>query len=358
MRSALKLAARGLGKTRPNPAVGAVLVKDNKIIGRGYHKKCGSDHAEIQAIKNSKASPQGADIFVTLEPCGHYGRTPPCAQAIVEAKIKKVFYGCADPNPKTAGKGLSIMKQAGIKIVHGPMKEEVEHFNGPYLKWITKRIPLVTAKWAMTMDGKIATKTNDSKWITSKEARKVAHEIRNIVDAIVVGTTTALEDDPELTCRIPSGKTPLRVVLDRTMRLPLNRRLYSTLEAGPVLVYTAKPECSKARSLKKLGIYVTAIKEDKTGGLDLRAVLRDLGRRSIHHLLVEGGGTLLGKCFDLSLIDRTVVFVAPKISGGKDATTPVSGSGVTKMSNALPIVLRRTKQVGPDFVFWGDLGVR
>ncbi len=354
MRKALELAARGLGRTRPNPAVGAVLAKGDTIIGSGYHHECGTPHAEIQALAACRESPAGSTLYVTLEPCGHHGRTPPCSQAIIDAKIKRVFYGTGDPNPLTSGKGLEQIREAGIKVVQGPLCEECDHFNAPYLKWMQHKLPLVTAKWAMTLDGKIATRSRHSKWITSEEARRFAHTLRNRVDAILVGTQTALVDDPELTCRIPDGNTPLRVALDRSMKLPPTGRLFSTTSKGPVLIYTENRSCAQAEALLKQGVEVQEVAADRYG-LDLGAILADLGARSIHHLLVEGGGTLLGRFFDQELVDRVCVFLAPKIAGGTDAVTPVGGLGIETMDKAPRITITKMQQVGADVVFLGDV---
>lgn len=354
MRKALNLAARGLGRTRPNPAVGAVIVKQGRIIGQGYHRLCGGPHAEAAALQNTSASARGADIYVTLEPCGHEGRTPPCAAALIKAGIKRVFYGCPDPNPKTAGKGPALLKKAGVTVTHGPLREEAAHFNAPYTTWMQNHIPLVTAKWAMTLDGKIATHTGASRWITGEAARKIAHKLRHSADAIMAGTTTFLRDDPLLTCRVRGGITPVRIVLDRQLRLPLDRRVFHSVEAGPVILYTATDKPKKRKALEKMGVAIHRIRQ-RDRGLDLKAILKDLGRRDIQHLLIEGGGALLGRCFDLDLVQRVVVFMAPKLIGGQGAVTPVAGQGATDMTQALPLRITRRRQAGGDLVLWGDV---
>ncbi len=354
MREAIRLARRGLGRTCPNPAVGAVLVKGTRIIGRGFHRECGGPHAEIEAIAAATAPPRGADLYVTLEPCGHQGRTPPCSRAILEAGIRRVFYGCRDPNPKTRGKGLRYLRRAGVAVAEGPLEEAARHLNGPYLKWVTQGVPLVTAKWAMSLDGKIGTRRRQSQWITGREARRIAHTLRNEADAVLVGTETVLADDPELTCRTPGGRTPVRVLVDRQGRIPLKRRIFSTLDAGPVLLYTSRAGVPKARALAALGVDV-AVVPCKAEGLRLHAVLRDLARRGLHHLLVEGGGAILGSMFDDSLVDRVVVFAAPTVIGGEAAVVPVAGRGVQSMDAAVHLDIRRFRRAGRDFVFWADV---
>jgi diaminohydroxyphosphoribosylaminopyrimidine deaminase/5-amino-6-(5-phosphoribosylamino)uracil reductase len=352
MRAALRLAARGLGRTRPNPAVGAVIVARGAIIGRGYHARCGMPHAEAVALACARGSARGADLYVTLEPCGHLGRTPPCADAIVAAGIARVFYGCPDPNPITAGKGLARLRKAGIAVCEGPLEDEARRFNAPYLHWVAEHRPLVTAKWAMTLDGKIATRTADSRWISGEESRRIAHGLRNTVDAVMVGTGTLLTDNPALTCRVRGGRTPLRVVLDRRGKIPLDARVFATLAEGPVLVYTA--HAGRARALAARGIEAVLVKPTRAG-ISIDGVLRDLGARGIHHLLLEGGATLLGAFFDAQRIDRVVVFVAPKLTGGSHAPTPIAGIGVKKMDAAPLLDVTRVMRAGPDVVWWADV---
>ena len=355
MRAALRLAARGLGRTHPNPAVGAVIVARGEIIGRGYHARCGLPHAEAVALARARGSTRGADLYVTLEPCGHFGRTPPCADAIVAAGIARVFYGCPDPNPITAGKGLATLRAHGIVVRQGPLEDEARRFNAPYLHWVAERRPLVTAKWAMTLDGKIATRAADSRWISGEASRRIAHRLRNEVDAVMVGTGTVLADDPELTCRLRGGRTPLRVILDRRGRIPLDARVFTTLRAGPVLVYTAN--AGRARTLAARGIEAALVAPARAG-ISIDGVLRDLGARGIHHLLLEGGATLLGAFFDARRIDRVVAFVAPKLAGGARAPAPIAGAGVKKMDDAPVLAVTRMARVGSDLVWWADMPPR
>jgi len=354
MKEALRLARRGLGRTRPNPAVGAVIVKGGRIVGRGWHRKCGEPHAEAMALRDAGRRARGADLYVTLEPCGHWGRTPPCAAGAVSAGIKRVFYGCRDPNPLTAGKGLRILRRAGVLAVEGPLAEEARYLNEPYLKWVTTKIPLVTAKWAMTVDGKIATRTFHSRWITGEKAREEAHRLRNEVDAVLVGTETVLKDDPLLTCRIRGGRTPIRILLDRRGRIPLSSAVFTTIEEGPVVVYTARMKDSRVKTLRKRGVEVHRVRA--TGrGLSLTAVLRDLGKMGVHHLLVEGGGAVLGAFFDSRLVDRAVVFLAPKVIGGEEAVGPVRGKGVAVTADALGGAIRRIRRLGDDLILEIDM---
>ena len=356
MRAALSLAARGLGRTRPNPAVGAVLVRHGAVIGKGWHRRAGLPHAEVEALAAAAGPVRGADLYVTLEPCGHTGRTPPCARAIIEAGVARVFYGCDDPNPLTAGKGLAMLRRAGVIVTRGPLENEARTFNAPYLKWITRGTPLVTAKWAMTLDGKIATRTGHSRWVTGPAARAIVHRLRGRVDAVLVGTGTVLADDPELTCRAPGGRTPVRVILDRTGRVPAGARVLRTASAGPVVVYTRR---AAARSphwgpTAARGVEIVPVPEAR-GGLSLPCILRDLGARGFQHLLVEGGAELLGRFFDLRLADRALVFLAPRIAGGAGAVTAVAGRGARTMHAALSAAVTRLRHAGPDVVLWADI---
>lgn len=356
MREAIRLARRGEGRTSPNPCVGAVLVRDGRIIGRGFHRKAGLPHAEPEAIASAREDVHGADLYVTLEPCGHSGRTPPCADAIIHAGIARVFFGSFDPDPVTAGKGLACLREAGVEVVRGPCAEEADRLSAPYRHWKETGIPFVTAKWAMTLDGRIATRTGDSKWISSDAARILVHRLRDRVDAVIVGKGTLLADDPLLTARIPRGRTPLRVALDPLLEAPLDRRLYRTVSEGPVLVAVGPdaPE-ERRRALADRGVEV-AVFPAAGDRIDLDALLADLGRRGVQHLLAEGGGRLLGDLADRGRIRRVMVFVAPRIIGGEGAVAPVLGAGVERIAEALRIEDPRVRRVGDDTLVEGEVG--
>jgi len=351
MRRALRLARRGLGWTRPNPAVGAVIVKEGRIIGEGFHRRAGEDHAEIVALKSCRESPRGAAIYVTLEPCGHFGRTPPCSHALAKAGIRRVYFGSPDPNPVTAGKGLRYLRQKGVEVIHGPLSEEADWLNGPYFTWVKEGRPLVTAKWAMTLDGKIATRTGQSRWISGPEARRLVHQLRAEVDAILVGTNTVLRDNPLLTCRIRGGRNPVRIVLDRRLRLSEELRIFGP-EAATILVTScSKLRGAKAKRLARKGIQLLGVAEKK-GRLNLRRLLELLGKQGFHHLLVEGGGETVAGFLQDGLLDRILVFIAPRIFGGKQAPGPVGGRGVGAPDAAWRFRLREIRRVGKDLALW------
>ncbi|MBN1418473.1 MAG: bifunctional diaminohydroxyphosphoribosylaminopyrimidine deaminase/5-amino-6-(5-phosphoribosylamino)uracil reductase RibD [Planctomycetes bacterium] len=355
MREAVRLARRGEGRTSPNPCVGAVIVRDGRIIGRGFHRKAGLPHAEPEAIASAREDVRGADLYVTLEPCGHAGRTPPCADAIIRAGIARVFFGSHDPDPVTAGKGPARLREAGVEVERGPCADEADRLSAPYRTWKETGIPFVTAKWAMSLDGRIGTRTGDSKWISGDAARILVHRIRDRVDAVIVGTRTLLADDPLLTARIRGGRTPLRIALDPFLEAPFDRRLYRTVSDGPVLVAVG-PEAPDARrrALADLGVEVRAFPA-AGDRIDLDALLADLGRRGIQHLLAEGGGRLLGDLADRGRLRRVMVFVAPRIIGGEGAVSPVLGAGVARVAAALRIEDPRVRRIGDDLLVEGDV---
>ena len=353
MRRAMELACAAVGSTSPNPPVGAVVARDGRTVGEGHTQPAGEAHAEIVALRQAGESARGSTLYVTLEPCSHQGRTPPCTDAIVSAGVSEVHASVVDPNPLVSGGGLKQLRRAGIEVTLGEGSAEAEELIAPHAKFITTGTPLVTAKFAMSLDGKIATRTGDSKWITSVESRRYVHELRAQSDAIMVGIGTALADDPQLTARdlegCPLPRQPVRVVVDSRGRLPPDAALLR--QPGRTLVFVSDGDAARQTCLS--AEWVVAPGDD--GRVDIRAVLSELGRRQITSLLVEGGGTLLGALFDEGLVDRVVGFVAPVIVGGKDAPSPVSGTGVARIADAMRLTGVRMERFGYDVAFIGSV---
>ena len=313
MRLALEEASRGLGRTAPNPAVGAVLVRGGKVVGRGHHARAGSPHAEIEALRQAGARARGADLYTTLEPCDHFGRTPPCSLAVIEAGVRRVFVGSRDPNPLVDGKGTARLRRAGIEVVAGLLRPECDALNAPWFRFIGSGRPFVTLKVAATLDGRIATRAGDSRWVSGPEARAWVHRLRDRVDAVLVGRGTAQADDPRLTTRLPGGggHDPLRVVLDTDLRLPASLRLFRQRSAARTLVVHA------ARRERDLGPRVELLRCARgPGGLELGAVLDRLAERGVVHLLVEGGGAVAAGFLAAGLVDRLALVLAPRLLGG------------------------------------------
>ena len=355
MRRALTLARRALGSVSPNPAVGAVLVKDGVVVGEGWTQPPGQDHAEIVALRLAGPSAAGAVLYTTLEPCVHHGRTPPCTQAIIEAGVSEVRAAMADPNPQVSGNGLAFLEQAGISAIVGEGEEKVRRLIEAYTKFITTGRPFVTAKFAMSLDGKIATHAGDSKWITSDRSRWYTHRLRADSDAILAGVNTVVADDPLLTARnekgVPRASQPLRVIVDSRGRLPEGARLLK--EPGRTLLAAAKVAPSGRARLEKAGARVLVAPGD-SGAVDLAKLLRLLGRdERVTSVLVEGGATILGSLFDLGLVDKVVAFIAPTIIGGQGAPSPVAGAGVDTMVEALKLRSVQWKRFGRDMAIIG-----
>jgi diaminohydroxyphosphoribosylaminopyrimidine deaminase / 5-amino-6-(5-phosphoribosylamino)uracil reductase len=332
MRRALELAARGEGFVEPNPMVGAVIVDvDRRLLGEGFHERFGGPHAEINALQQAGDAARDATLFVTLEPCCHRGKTGPCVDAVIRSGINRVVVGAVDPNPQVAGKGFARLRDAGIAVETGLLRGDCERLIAPFAKWVTTGLPWVHAKWAMTLDGRIATRSGHSQWISNRSSRDVVHRLRGRMDAIVVGAETAFRDDPLLTARPPGPRTALRVVVSRSGRLDPNSQLALTAKEVPVLV-TALEEANIVfqDALQERGVEIVRLPAlqyaDRTSP-DLQELLRQLGRRNATNVLVEGGGRLLGGVFDFGLIDEFHVFVAPKLAGGDGAVSPLGGLG-------------------------------
>ena len=354
MRRALAEAERGRGLVEPNPMVGAALVRDGRLIGVGHHEKFGGPHAEIHALARAGELARGATLYVTLEPCSHFGKTPPCTDAVLSAGVSRVVVGMRDPFPKVAGRGLARLRGAGVAVEVGLEAEPVRRLNAPYLKRLVTGLPYVTAKWAMTLDGKIATSTGDSRWISGPRSRALVHELRGRMDAIAVGVGTALTDDPMLTARPSGPRTPRRVVLDGSARLPLESMLVKTAREVPVLVAvneSAPPE--RLRALAAAGCEIRSF--PGAGLLPIARLLEVLGGYEVTNLLVEGGSRVLGSFLDARQIDAVDVFLAPILEGGCHGLTPVRGSGVSKMAEALHLERAEVSVVDGDVRFQGTL---
>ena len=349
MKLALGLARRGIGWTSPNPVVGAVLVKDNLIIGRGYHHRFGDNHAEVNALQNATAEPAGATLYVTLEPCCHHGKTPPCVDAIISNKIERVIIGTLDPNPEVNGKSVKILNENGIETRVGVLEEECRELNEAHFKYMTTGLPLVTLKFAQTLDGRIATASGDSQWISSEEFQKLAHRLRAVNDAVLVGINTVLADDPQLTVRLVRGKNPTRIILDPGLRTPLKSKIVRACDVAPVIIATTEQaDTQKASQLRGLGVEVLEVQSDASGCIDLKHLLQALGERNISSLLVEGGAKVITSFLHQKLADKVVAALAPKILGkGIDA---VGELDIIRISQALKLTLQKISRVGNDIV--------
>lgn len=333
MKRAIELAKQGAGWTAPNPLVGAVVVKNGRVIGEGYHRKYGELHAERNALAACSEDPAGATLYVTLEPCCHYGKTPPCTEIIIEKKIAKVVIGSRDPNPKVAGKGARILREHGIEVVEDYMREACDALNPVFFHYITTKTPYVVLKFAMTLDGKIATRTGASKWITGEAARNHVHQLRGRYAGILAGIGTVLADDPMLNCRIDGAHQPLRIILDSHLRIPMGSRLVRSAKEYPLLIVCnesirdREEGASRIQKLEEAGAKVWILPE-KNGHPDLNVLMQRLGEEKIDSVLIEGGGTVNEAALKAHIVHHVYAYIAPKIFGGEDAKTPVEGSGI------------------------------
>ncbi|MCX6002917.1 MAG: bifunctional diaminohydroxyphosphoribosylaminopyrimidine deaminase/5-amino-6-(5-phosphoribosylamino)uracil reductase RibD [Chloroflexi bacterium] len=359
MERALSLAELALGQVSPNPAVGAVIVGDGEVVGQGYTQPPGSAHAEVMALRDAGERANGAVMYVTMEPCCHYGRTPPCTQAVIAAGVKEVHVAMIDPNPMVAGKGLKELEKAGVRVFLGEHAEEAGEINEAYIKFITTGRPFVIAKFAMSLDGKISTRDGDSKWISSDESRRYVHHLRYTMDAVMVGVNTVLADNPRLTsrCSFRGGmakKQPLRVILDVTGRAPVTARIFN--EPGKVLLAVGeKVLTSRKRAYTNVDTEVLDFPA-KRGRIALEELLAMLGQRRVTSVLVEGGATLLGSFFDQGLVDKVIVFIAPIIIGGQKARTAVGGKGVDKVVHSLKLERIKIGRFDDDTMITGYIG--
>jgi diaminohydroxyphosphoribosylaminopyrimidine deaminase/5-amino-6-(5-phosphoribosylamino)uracil reductase len=357
MEQALALARLALGQTSPNPAVGAVVVKDGEVVGQGYTQPPGAAHAEVMALEQAGEQARGGCMYVTLEPCCHYGRTPPCSQAIIGAGIAEVHIAALDSNPLVSGRGREELEGAGVRTSVGSHEEDAKEINEAYNRFITTGIPLVIAKFAVSLDGKIATRSGDSKWITGKEARQQVHNLRYTTDAVMVGVNTVLVDDPQLTVRICAGRggmikrQPLRVIVDSKGRTPATARLFG--EPGTTLLALGGPVSPQMEIVwGRLGAEFLELPGE--GGLvELKSLLKALGEREVTSVLVEGGSLLLGSLFDSGLVDKVVAFIAPIIIGGDGAKTAISGRGVDRVAESFRLEHIRVERLGEDLMVSG-----
>ena len=358
MRRAIELAKLGTGRVNPNPLVGAVIVKDGKIIGEGYHMVYGDLHAERNAFRNlpDKEAARGAELYVTLEPCCHHGKQPPCTDAIIEHGISKVYVGSNDPNTLVAGKGIQILKEAGISVVTEFLKEECDALNPVFFHYITTKTPFVLMKYAMTLDGKIATRTGHAKWVSGEVSRERVQHTRNAMKAIMVGIGTVLNDDPGLTCRIEGGRNPIRIICDSKLRIPLSSQVVATAGEVPTVIATIEPHAEYNRfwheqkeELEREGAEVLIVKETD-GRLDLKDLMKRLGERQIDGILLEGGSTLNYAALQAGIVNRIEVYVAPKFFGGAGFYTPVGGEGVGLATEALGCQLISFEPIGEDLL--------
>lgn len=353
MKRALALARRGVGKTTPNPAVGCVVTRDARIVGEGWHRKAGTPHAEIHALAMAGDNAQGADVFVTLEPCAHYGKTPPCTEALIRAGVARVFVGMTDPNPLVSGRGVAALRAAGIDVECGILERECRMLNEPFIKHITTGLPFVILKSAMTLDGKTATSTGDSKWVTGEKSRRYVHRLRAMVDAVMVGVGTVLADDPQLTCRMGvRGEDPLRVVVDSRLRTPPDAALFGVESSAKTLLATIEPDSSRAGSLAEAGAEILVCRESH-GKVDLEDLLVKLGARGIQSVLLEGGRELVASALRSGIIDTFLLFFAPKLLGGEGGFGLSAGTGPDRMADALRLRDVTVTRFGEDILVRG-----
>ena len=353
MRLAMQLAGNAIGRTSPNPLVGAVIVKDNRVVGCGWHRKSGTPHAEVHALNQAGELAQGADVYVTLEPCAHYGKTPPCSKALVEAKVKNVYGGLLDVNPKVAGKGFKILEDAGIHVEYGFLQDELRKQNEVFFKWIEHKKPFIVLKAAMTLDGKIATATGQSKWITNETSRAYGYKLRDIYDGIMVGINTVIEDNPMLTARVDGGKNPIRIVVDSSLKIDINANVVQDKSAKTIVATTDKADKDKILKLQAQDIDVIVVDKDENDKVDIEKLLDILGQQNICSILVEGGATLSGSFVAKKLVDKVYFFIAPKIVGGKEAKTPVAGTGILNLQEALSLKDIQIEKLKEDILIIG-----
>lgn len=352
MDMALELAIKGEGRVNPNPLVGAVIVKDSKVIGTGYHEKYGKEHAERNAVKNCNEDMEGSTIYVTLEPCFHLGKQPPCVDLIIEKKFKRVVIGMTDPNPLVAGKSIQKLKQHNIEVIAGVREKECRKLNEVFIKYINTKTPFVLLKAGMSLDGKIATAKGESKWITCKESREDSHKLRNKLQAIMVGINTVLSDDSELTCRIENGRNPIKIIVDSHLRTPIDSKIVKTNPNLTIIATTEKADEDKKRILENIGIEIitTSIKDDR---VDLKELMQKIGQRNIDSILIEGGSELNFSALEEGIVDKVRFYIAPKILGGKDSKSSIGGQGFYKLSDCVNLTRVTFNNIKEDLIVEG-----
>ncbi len=354
MRRAIGLAKKAGGWAAPNPMVGAVIVKDDRIIGEGWHKKCGDLHAERNALAALSEDAKGAEMYVTLEPCCHWGRTPPCTEAIIENGISKVYIGSRDPNPLVSGKGAQMLRSAGIEVDEDFLRDECDKLNPMFFKFITTDLPYVTLKYAMTADGKTASFSGKSKWITGEKAREHVHALRGMYPAILAGIGTVLADDPVLNCRIPGSHQPLRVVIDSRLRIPADSALVKSAREFPLLIVCAHEDPGKAQILRSAGAEIAEC-PDGMGHVSLKSVMKLLGDQKISGVLIEGGAEINDAALRAGVVDHVCAYIAPKLLGGKDAKTAVDGIGFDSPDEAVRLSRGDVTVLGDDILIEYDV---
>lgn len=336
MARALQLALRGAGHTRPNPMVGAVLVEDGRIIGEGWHKQYGGPHAEVNAFASATEDPEGATLYVSLEPCSHYGKTPPCADLIIRKKVARVVAALEDPNPLVSGRGFRKLRANGIRVTVGVLAEEARHINDVFLTYVTRKRPFILYKAAMSLDGKIACHTGESQWISSEKSREEVQRLRGILSGIMVGAGTVIADNPRLTCRMEEYENPARIIVDGKLRVPLESRIFH--EPGRNIILTtseASPE--KKKALENLGVELIEADSEEPGKVDLKSAMLALGIKGIDGILLEGGPTLAASALEAGIIDAVRFYIAQKIIGGREAPSPFAGTGAAHMNEVVPL---------------------
>ncbi len=348
MKRALELAENGTGRTNPNPMVGAVIVKDGRIIGEGWHETYGHAHAEVNAINHAGRNAEGSTVYVNLEPCCHHGKTPPCTELLISKGVKCVVIGTLDPNPLISGKGVQRLRDAGIEVTVGVMEQECKRLNEVFFSYIQKRRPFVVLKAAMSFDGKIAAPSGESKWITEEAARRDVQRLRNRYSAIMVGVETVIKDDPELTCRMDGGRNPRRIILDSSLRIPLGSKVLTDQKTNrTMIVCTERASPEKADRLKALGTELLYCRS-KDNRIDLEDLMEKLGSLSIDSILLEGGATVNDSAFSQEIVDKIILYVAPKIIGGERSKTIVGGHGIDRLDQAYPLYIESMERVGED----------
>lgn len=355
MRRALELAEKGRGWVSPNPVVGAVIVReDGTVIAEGYHERYGDLHAERNALKHCKESPAGATMYVTLEPCCHHGKQPPCTDAILEAGIRRVVVGSGDPNPQVCGKGIRILREHGVEITEGVLKEECDRANEMFFHYIRTGTPYVVMKYAMTLDGKIAAYTGKSKWITGEEARAHVQTLRKNLSGIMVGVGTVLADDPQLTCRLPDSKNPIRIICDSRLRTPMDSNIVKTAAEVPTIIATCSQDTDLIAQYEEKGCKVLRLTATD-GHPDLPELMRKLGGEKIDSILLEGGGTLNWSALNSGIVNRVMTYISPKVFGGAEAKSPVEGRGVEAPPQAFMLDDTEISKLGDDYLIQGRL---